>query len=192
MNSDRARPKARGHGQKAHRHTPRQGARGTNRDPVVSEPPGHRRYEMADEWANSMGSSGSASRTLAAELDRDASPPRSLADLKRGFSEKEWAEGWAKKISARRETDPVRSKRRTPPWHVPTKALPATNSRRDTVLPTSTSSGRQDARTPSAGASTRSRLASTCSKTARVEKSAEDPLGHRPGGDQEAPGPCLE
>jgi len=63
----------------------------------------------------------------------------------------------------------MRSKSRTPPLHVPTNASPpgSTSSRWDTVLPASTSSRRQDARTPSPGGiSTRSRLASTCSKTA--------------------------
>jgi len=57
--------------------------------------------------------------------------------------------------------------------------------------------GRHDARTPSAGASTRSRLVSICSKTARREKVSRRPSGppswRRPG-DQETrrlPGSAL-
>ena len=91
--------------------------------------------------------------------------------------------------SARRETGsttPVRSKSRTPPRHVPTRpCLPVLPAQGGTlsyrpVPPV-------DDKTPSAGgASKRSRLASTCSKTARSGKVSRRPSGppswRRPGG----------
>ena len=66
----------------------------------------------------------------------------------------------------------------------------STSSRRATASLANTSTGPSDGQTPRAGgASIRSRHPSTCSRTTRNGKPAEDPMDNRPGGVQEASGP---
>jgi len=92
--------------------------------------------------------------------------PRSLANVKRGFSEKNWtdAKNWVKKrlgkTTSNRKYRPAKNGSRTPRWRGPTSSL------------ANTSTGPHDAQAPRAGgASISSRLVSTCSRTFRNEVS---------------------
>ena len=99
-------PNARGHGQKAHRCTPRQGARSASRDPVVSGPPGHRRKR---KWAKLAADEPNAHGVPRGRVSQRRFPlSRSLGNLKRGSSEKKWAgaQGWAKKLETQQDEKP--------------------------------------------------------------------------------------
>ena len=108
---------------------------------------------------------------------------RSLVNVKCGFSEKNVrCEKLGEGEVQHDEQPQVPSQRKTSRasrWHAPTSASPraSTSSRRVTASLANTSTGPHNSQTPRAGGdSIRSRLVSTCSRTARNGKASRRPL----------------